>query len=123
MSAARRRRAAKTLCCGPPVPAKTPKDGMCREPAECAEAMKVLGDSNRLKIIRALTGGPLNVGEICRKTGLVQHRVSHHLGRMRPAGLVECMREGRKVVYRINPRIATRWGLDFGCCYIMFREL
>ena len=85
--------------------------------------MKVLGDSNRLKIIRALTKGPRNVGQISKETGLGPHRVSHHLGRMRPAGLVECMREGRKVVYHIHPNIATKWGLDFGCCCILFRDL
>lgn len=123
MNAGRQKRKTGKPCCGPPVPVKAPRDGMCTEPGSCAAAMKALADTNRLKIIRALVGGPLNVTQISEKTGLAQHRVSHHLGRMRPAGLVECDRDGRKVVYRINAGIATDWGLDLGCCCIMFRKL
>ena len=85
--------------------------------------MKALSDPNRIRIIRALIGGPLSVGQIAEKTDLSVHRVSHHLGRMRSAGLVDAKREGRMIIYRIHPRIATEGGLDLGCSCILFRAL
>ena len=117
------RREEKKACCGPPVPATAPKGGMCLNPLECAEAMKALSDPNRIKLIRALIGRERTVSEISRVTGLAPSRVSHHLGRMRLAGLVESVRNGRTVVYSVSKRIATEWGLDLGCSCIMFRKL
>jgi len=85
--------------------------------------MKVLADANRIRIIRVLIEGPCNVGQIAEQTGLGPHRVSHHLGRMRLAGIVEGVRDGRSVVYRVSPRIVTESGLDLGCACILFRAL
>ena len=85
--------------------------------------MKVLSEAPRLLIIRVLISGPCHVAAIAGQTGLTPSRVSHHLGRMRLAGVVECSREGQMVVYRIVPRIATPEGLDLGCCRIQFRKL
>ena len=96
---------------------------MCCNPDECAAAMKVLADPNRIRIIRALVGGPRRVGQVAVAACLPPHRVSHHLGRMRLAGLVETRREGRFVVYRIHARVATPGGLDLGCSRILFRTL
>jgi ArsR family transcriptional regulator len=100
-----------------------PPDAMCCNPDDCAAAMKVLADPNRIRIVRALVPGPRNVGDIARAAGLSPHRVSHHLGRMRLAGLVEARREGRSIVYRVHPRVATAGGLDLGCSRILFRAL
>lgn len=85
--------------------------------------MKVLSEAPRLLIVRALIPGPLHVAAIAEQTGLTPARISHHLGRMRLAGVVECSREGRMILYRINPRIATPDGLDLGCSRILFRPL
>lgn len=85
--------------------------------------MKVLSEAPRLLIIRALIPGPRHVSAIAEQTALTPARVSHHLGRMRLAGVVECSREGQTIVYRIAPRIATPDGLDLGCCRIQFRKL
>ena len=85
--------------------------------------MKVLSETPRLLIVRALIPGPRCVGAIAEQTKLTPARVSHHLGRMRLAGVVECSREGQTVVYRINPRIALPEGLDLGCCRILFRGM
>jgi DNA-binding transcriptional ArsR family regulator len=85
--------------------------------------MKVLSEAPRLLIIRVLIPGPLHVAAIAKKTGLGPARISHHLGRMRLAGIVECSQDARTRVYRINPRIATADGLDLGCCRIQFRKL
>ena len=85
--------------------------------------MKVLSEAPRLLIVRALIPGPLHVAAIAAQTGCTPARVSHHLGRMRLAGVVECAREGQTIVYRIAGGIATPDGLDLGCCRIQFRKL
>jgi len=95
----------------------------CCVPEECAGIMKVLSETSRLRIVRALIPGPRHVAAISDQTKLTPARVSHHLGRMRLAGVVECSREGRTIVYRINPHIALPDGLDLGCCRILFRPM
>ncbi|MEI8244035.1 MAG: metalloregulator ArsR/SmtB family transcription factor [bacterium] len=95
--------------------------GMRRTPDACAEAMKALSDPNRIRIVRALLVGPANVTEIAARAGLSVHRVSHHLGRMRPAGLVACTRRGRQMIYRIAEAVGTADGLDLGFCHVQFR--
>ena len=84
--------------------------------------MKMLSETPRLLIIRALIDQPQHVAAIAEQTGLTPARVSHHLGRMRLAGVVECTRDGQTAVYRITPQIATAEGLDLGCCHIQFRS-
>ena len=96
---------------------------MCANPDQCAQIMKVLSDPNRIRIVRALIAGPANVSRLSEMTGLTVHRISHHLGRMRPAGIVECVREGRTVVYRIAEDVAVDGGVDLGCACILFRAL
>jgi len=96
---------------------------MCANPDECAQIMKVLSDPNRIKIIRALISGTLNVSTISSRTELSVHRISHHLGRMRLSGLVQSTREGRSIVYRIADSVAVKGGLDLGCACILFRPL
>ena len=95
----------------------------CCVPQQCAGIMKVLSESPRLLIIRTLIPGPCHVAAIAEQTHLTPARVSHHLGRMRLAGVVECSREGQTIVYRIAPSIAMPDGLDLGCCRIQFRKL
>lgn len=85
--------------------------------------MKVLSEAPRLLLIRALISGPRHVAALAEQTGLTPARVSHHLARMRLAGVVECSREGQTVIYRVAPRIVAPEGLDLGCCLIRFRKL
>lgn len=100
-----------------------PDAALCSCASDCALSLKAVADPNRILILRALIRGPLNVSEICAETGLSQQRVSHHLGRMRPAGLVTAERDGRSVIYRVSPRIAVENGIDFGCCRLTFRAI
>ena len=74
-------------------------------------------------IVRALIPGPCQVAAIAKQTKLAPSRVSHHLARMRKAGVVEYSKKGRTVSYRINPRIALPDGFDLGCCRILFRTM
>jgi DNA-binding transcriptional ArsR family regulator len=60
-----------------------------------------LGDPSRLKLARALLGGPRSVTELVRSTGLSQPNASMHLACMRCCGLVEFDQRGRRRYYRI----------------------
>jgi DNA-binding transcriptional ArsR family regulator len=109
--------------CGERKLGKAPKSGMCLNPDDCAEKMMVLSDPSRLRIIRSLLKGSHNVGEIAKIVALDVHRVSHHLGIMRLVGLVVSKRQGRRIIYRINPCVLVKGGIDLGCSIIQFREL
>ena len=89
----------------------------------CAEKLKALGDPWRIKIIDALRACPLSVGELaeCLESEIVT--VSHHLGVLRHAGLVQREKQGRFVVYSIRDGVfqktkSTRATehINLGCC-------
>jgi DNA-binding transcriptional ArsR family regulator len=59
---------------------------------------KALADVNRLRIVRRLADGEASVAELIAHVGLSQPLVSHHLKRLRVAGLIETRRVGRETV-------------------------
>jgi DNA-binding transcriptional ArsR family regulator len=63
---------------------------------------KALADVNRLRIVRRLAAGEASVAELIAHVGLSQPLVSHHLKRLRVAGLVESRRVGRETVCRLR---------------------
>ena len=64
---------------------------------------KALADVNRLRIVRRLAGGAATVSDLIEHVGLSQPLVSHHVKRLRDAGLVSTERHGREVVIRLRP--------------------
>ncbi len=72
------------------------------KPEEFAEALKVLGEPTRLKILRLLIERPLYVCEISAVLGLSDPTVSVHLSRLKKFGFVEVKREGRKVLCELG---------------------
>lgn len=71
-----------------------------------AELFRLLGDRTRLAILQLLSGGETNVGRLCDKLALPQPTVSHHLGLLRTAGLINNRRDGKLVYYKLNGRIS-----------------
>ncbi len=70
-----------------------------------AAAAQALGDPTRLRIAAALlTGGELCVCDVAWVVGQAQNLASHHLRRLRGAGLVESRRQGRLVMYALTDR-------------------
>ncbi|MCK6478781.1 MAG: metalloregulator ArsR/SmtB family transcription factor [Planctomycetes bacterium] len=63
---------------------------------------KALSDRTRVRILAALTVRPLCVCEITALVPAGQPAVSRHLGILRAAGLVEDVRDGRWVNYRLR---------------------
>lgn len=64
---------------------------------------KALADVNRLRIVRRLAAGEASVAELIAHVGLSQPLVSHHLKRLRVAGLVDTRRVGRETICRLRP--------------------
>jgi len=61
----------------------------------------VLGDPSRVRLVALLARQELSVAELVEATGLVQSRVSTHLGRLREAGVVRDRRAGTSTFYSL----------------------
>lgn len=88
---------------------------------QCASRLKALADPDRLRIVNCLLAGPKNVSQLAQALGEDLVKVSHHLGVLRHAGVVQTERDGKFVIYRLDPEIAAEGTgdvktLDLGCC-------
>ncbi len=97
-------------------------------PRQCATVLKALADETRLRILESLLVKDKCVTDLVRELGCPQPHASHHLRILWDSRLVEGIREGKQVCYRITPvmqrALAGRQGkaLDFGCCELWFPE-
>ena len=89
----------------------------------CAEKLQAIAEPNRIRIIECLRTGSMNVTQLAKALDVEIVNVSHHLGVLRTAGLVEDFKDGRYVVYSLHPKIfhndtnkATY--LDLGWCRV-----
>lgn len=76
-----------------------------RHAEEAAAALKLLADATRLRLYVLLRRGEACVCELAAELGLAENLVSHHLGILRRAGLLEDRRDlsdARWVYYRLN---------------------
>ncbi|MEW6756388.1 MAG: metalloregulator ArsR/SmtB family transcription factor [Candidatus Latescibacterota bacterium] len=64
--------------------------------------LKALADETRLRIVRLLVRGPLNVHELMDVLHMGQSRISRHLRILAEAGLVESRREGTWIYYQAS---------------------
>ncbi len=88
----------------------------------CAQRLKALAEPERRRIVQCLFAGPKNVGDLAAELQDEVVKVSHHLGILKNAGLVESTKLGRFVVYNLhpsvvaNPNLADPKQIDLGCC-------
>lgn len=107
---------------------KLTSSGDLLTPGQCATVLKALADETRLRLLESLLVEEKCVTELVRELRCPQPHISHHLRILRDAGLVEGLREGKQVCYRIAPTVqralANRQGqaLNFGCCEVRFPE-
>ncbi|MFQ5598289.1 MAG: ArsR/SmtB family transcription factor [Nitrospiria bacterium] len=90
---------------------------------QCADKLKILGDTTRLSVIGLLMEGPKGVAEMNAVLGLDQSLLSHHLKILRDAGLVASTREGKGMRYALAEGIdLSRTGkmINLGCCKLKF---
>lgn len=71
--------------------------------AELSNILRVIADEKRLCILELLTRQEMCVCEIMEQLGLSQSLVSHHLGVLKRAGLVQDRRDAQWVYYSIDP--------------------
>jgi DNA-binding transcriptional ArsR family regulator len=65
---------------------------------------KALADTSRRAIFESLTRGEAAVKDLTSCFAISQPAVSQHLATLKDAGLVNSRREGRCVLYRVEPR-------------------
>lgn len=68
---------------------------------DVTKIFKALSDPTRLRILRLLRQQDLCVCEIMAVLGMEQSRISHQMRILRDANLVEDIRQGRWIIYRI----------------------
>ncbi|HZZ73337.1 MAG TPA: metalloregulator ArsR/SmtB family transcription factor [Pirellulales bacterium] len=86
---------------------------------ECADLLKALAEKDRLRIVRALGDQEKNVSELAAELEVDIANISHHLGILYQAGILQREKRGRFVVYRIHPKVRAAQAsgqLDLGCC-------
>jgi biotin operon repressor len=66
------------------------------------DMLKALADDSRLALLRLLAQGERTVGDLAQQVGLGEPTVSHHLTRLREAGLVTLRMAGSQRFYRVN---------------------
>ncbi len=77
---------------------------------EFSNALRLLADETRLRILRLLHQEPLNVSELTAVLGLAQSGVSRHLSMLRKMGVVEERREGIWSYYQLSEKLLEDWG-------------
>src|ERR1700730_10382496 len=76
--------------------------------AAAVDLLRLLADPARLQMMAALQEGaqPLRICDFTAALGLSQPTISHHMGKLRGAGLVKVTREGIWSFYEIAPGLA-----------------
>ena len=89
----------------------------------CAERLRALAETERLRLVMALFQGPKHVGALAEELKDTIVKVSHHLGVLKHSGIVQSTKQGRFVEYALHPDvfIVAEPGdpaacIDLGCC-------
>jgi ArsR family transcriptional regulator len=78
------------------------KDPEGNETTQIAEVLKVLAEENRLKIVCILKKGEHCACKIVKHLDLPQNLVSHHLNKLKEAGLITGRKEGIWIHYSLT---------------------
>lgn len=71
--------------------------------------LKMIDESNRLKILCLLRHRERCVCEIWQNLDLPQNLVSHHLKTLKGFGLIFSRQEGRKIIYESNKKVISEY--------------
>lgn len=87
---------------------------------KCAVQLKALADPTRLRILQSLFSGPSHVSSLCDQLNENIINVSHHLGVLRHAGLVQKERRGKYIIYSLPPDVVSKkqGRINLGCCHL-----
>jgi len=91
----------------PADPPETPPMIEFADAKKVAGMLAAVGEPTRMLILFRLARGPHHVGALAGAIGTPMVNMSHHLGVMRQAGLLDDEKDGRRVVYRFRPEISV----------------
>jgi DNA-binding transcriptional ArsR family regulator len=76
---------------------------------ERAELMKALGDPTRLTMVASLwkANAPICICDFTAGLELTQPTISHHMAKLKEAGLVESEKRGIWIYYRLRDKLPT----------------
>lgn len=86
---------------------------LIKEAGQTVELLKIIAEENRLRILCILKGGEQCVCNIIENIGLSQSLVSHHLKKLKDAGLVRDNKKGFWVHYSLTEKGKRIANLDF----------
>ena len=70
--------------------------------ATTLDPFNAVAEPKRRRVLEALAGGEMPVGDLVGRLGWPQPMVSKHLGVLKEVGLVTARRDGRQRLYRVN---------------------
>ena len=88
---------------------------------DIADFFKVFGDSTRIKILYALLGGEMCVGDLVEALDMTQSAVSHQLRVLRQNDLVKFRKEGKAVIYSLDDEHVNLL-LQQSMCHIIHKK-
>lgn len=65
--------------------------------------LEAIAEPTRRRILDAIRGGEMSVGDLVERVGMHQPGVSRHLRVLREAGLVAVRRDAQRRLYRLRP--------------------
>ena len=77
------------------------------------EFLRIISDTNRLRILCLLTKKELCVCKIFKALQLPQNLVSHHLAKLEKMALVEKRKKGTFIIYSINKKVLGEYKILF----------
>ena len=69
---------------------------------EYSQFFRLLSEPARLQLLCQLKQGPMDVASLIDVTGFSQSHISRQLGQLQRAGLVNCERDGVRMIYTAN---------------------
>lgn len=70
---------------------------------QAAEIFRALADPTRLAVFETVLGGEVSVSDLTARFDVSQPAISQHLATLRTSGLVRHRKQGRQVLYRVDP--------------------
>jgi ArsR family transcriptional regulator, zinc-responsive transcriptional repressor len=82
------------------------------EVSRAVATLKLLADDTRLRIVWNLLHGEHNVNDLADHLGMQPAAISHHLAKLRLAGVVRTRRDGNHIYYAASDRHIKRLVAD-----------
>jgi DNA-binding transcriptional ArsR family regulator len=77
------------------------------EARKVAALLAAVAEPTRLRVLWHLAKGPQHVGALADLVEIPMVNMSHHLGVMRQAGVLDDSKDGRRVIYKLRPEVFT----------------